>query len=227
MKYINLYNPDLRRRVDVLEPRWVGLALLLVVVLLLVASLYSTFKAADVSAQLERAEQQLKNEKGSLAQTLERLKQGPSPVLVQELAATKQQLEVRKEVLALLQSGKLGVDKGFSEYFKGFSRLTMEGLWLTGLDIDAGGSEMEIRGRMMNQALLPEYLRRLNRESTFQGRAFAALDMAGVDEDAQAAKQPGSQPVAKAAAGMGTPVRYVEFVLRSREVSPPLQKEGQ
>lgn len=224
MKYINLYNPDLRRRVEVLEPRWVGLALLLVVVLLLVASLYSTFKAADVSAQLERAELQLKSEKDSLAQTLERLKQGPSPVLVQELAGAKQQLDARKEVLTMLQSGKLGADKGFSEYFKGFSRLSMEGLWLTGLDIDAGGTEMEIRGRMTNQALLPEYLRRLNREATFQGRSFAALDMAGVDEEAKVAN-PETPPAAKAASGRGAPVRYVEFVLRSREAQQ--QKEGQ
>lgn len=224
MKYINLYNPDLRRRVDILDPRWVGLALLLVVVLLLVASLYSMFRASSVSAALELAEQQLKTNKEVLAQSLERLKQGPNSALLQELAGAKRQLDARKEVLTMLQSGKLGADKGFSEYFKGFSRLSMEGLWLTGLDIDAGGTEMEIRGRMTNQALLPEYLRRLNREATFQGRSFAALDMAGVDEEVQAAK-PETPQTAKAASGRGAPARYVEFILRSREA--PQQKESQ
>jgi hypothetical protein len=62
---------------------------------------------------------------------------------------------------------------------RALSRQHLDGLWLTGLSIGEAGGDLEIRGRMSSQALLPEYLRRLEREPVFQGRQFAALDMQG------------------------------------------------
>jgi hypothetical protein len=37
---------------------------------------------------------------------------------------------------------------------------------------------MEIRGRTLDPALLPEYIRRLNAEPAFRGHRFAALSVA-------------------------------------------------
>lgn len=217
-QYINLYNPDLRRSRDYLDFHWVAGVLAAVLCLLVLGTVYSTLRASFLAKQVAERQGQLKAVKEDLERTMEAMKHGPDAGLQAEAAQLKQDLDVRREALQMLRSGKLGGDAGFSSFLQGFSRLTMEGLWLTGFDIDGSSGEMEIRGRMVNQALLPEYLRRLNREASFQGRSFAALNMAGVEPGADLAPQaaPGGVPP-KPAAAMGQPQRYVEFALRSRE----------
>jgi hypothetical protein len=55
---------------------------------------------------------------------------------------------------------------------------------------------MEIRGRTIDPALLPEYIQRMNKEPAFQGRAFSALKLAEGKIDVA----PGTPAVANAAA---------------------------
>ncbi|MDE2584906.1 MAG: hypothetical protein KGN39_05860, partial [Betaproteobacteria bacterium] len=95
-------------------------------------------------------------------------------------------------------------------------------LWLTGFEIGPGGLEMEIRGRMVNQSLLPRYIQRLDNEPRFRGRRFAALEMRGVDGSDKAEKD-SDKPAGLPASGLAKtepsagPAKYVEFVLRSSE----------
>jgi hypothetical protein len=56
-----------------------------------------------------------------------------------------------------------------------FSRQTLQGVWLTGFDITAGGDELTIAGRALSADLVPAYLQRLNREAAIQGRQFGSM----------------------------------------------------
>ena len=76
-----------------------------------------------------------------------------------------------------MESGSVGSSRGFSDYLRGFARQAQDGLWLTGFFIGAGGSDIEIRGRMQNAGALPEHIRRLGGEAVFRGRNFSALNM--------------------------------------------------
>lgn len=132
----------------------------------------------------------------------------PDARLEAELASARALLVLRSDIVAALKKG-LGEDSAsFAEYLRGFARQTVSGLWLTGFVIGEGGA-MEIRGRMTDPALLPEYIRRLNSEKAFQGRAFAALKVSAgkAVADAPAAGQTPAAAPASAAAP------YHEFVL--------------
>lgn len=101
----------------------------------------------------------------------------PDAQLEAKLAATREQLAVSRQVVAVLDKG-LGADTtNFAEYLRGFARQTPKGVWLTRVVIRAGGDDMEIHGRLLDAALLPDYIRRLNGEPAFRGRSFAALQL--------------------------------------------------
>lgn len=99
------------------------------------------------------------------------------PARMQEarIAALQSQLDDRQQIVDALQSGAIGTTAGFSEYMRAFSRQRMDGLWLTGFDIAAGGKELMLRGRTLGADLVPAYLAGLNREVPMQGRQFASM----------------------------------------------------
>jgi hypothetical protein len=113
--------------------------------------------------------------------------------LIAELDSAETSVRRRGDIARLLESGAIGSTGGFSDYLRGFARQAPEGLWLTGFTIGAGGNDMEIRGSMLNPATLPDYIRRLGTEKSFQGRNFAALTMNRADA------APAAQPAGAAA----------------------------
>jgi len=74
-----------------------------------------------------------------------------------------------------LRRGLVGTTGGFSEYMRVFSRQAVQGLWLTGFDVAAGGDELTITGRTLNAELVPTYIQHLNREAAIQGRNFGSM----------------------------------------------------
>lgn len=84
-----------------------------------------------------------------------------------------------------------------SDYLLAFARQAQASVWLTGFSLTGADRALEIRGRMLDASVLPDYLRRLNAEPRFKGRSFAQLEI-------RATPLPGEPP---------SP--YPEFVLRS------------
>jgi Tfp pilus assembly protein PilN len=94
-----------------------------------------------------------------------------------ELAQLLSQIKRRKDVIDAVKGGAAGTSAGFSEFMLAFSRRSVDGVWLTGFDIDAGGRELTLSGRALSADLVPRYLEGLNRESLMQGRQFASLQV--------------------------------------------------
>lgn len=172
---INLINPALRPQRD-----WLSLpnvVLVVAVILLVEIGFY-------VSARVEQAG--LAKQTAALADDSKRVQeqllvlskslsdQRPDPALATQIEERTEALRATEQVLSALQTTNTSA-QGFSGFFQGFSRQVMGGLWLTEIQVDAGG--LSIRGRMQDANLLPAYIRRLNAEPTFQGRLFSALDM--------------------------------------------------
>ena len=202
---INLLNPALRRRRD-----WLTATPLALVCVTLLALVVVGYGAARVQAdgrerEAERLSAQLKAAQARLVETAKAVAaRKPNALLLADLANARAQLQARQGLMTVLASGAIGNTSGFSAYLRGFARQVPSGLWLTGFTIDAGGSAMEIRGRMLDPAALPEYIRRLNAEPAFQGRSFATLSIRRPDD------KPG---VAAAGSSSAGPAGYVDFVL--------------
>jgi hypothetical protein len=175
---INLYNPALAPKVQLLSGQRLvlGLAAVLAVCLLISAAV-----GMD-AARLTRAERaqaahlaQLQSEVTALTQQVAGRK--PSGELQAELQKLEALLAARHEVMALLASGSLGDTRGISEYLRAFARQTTDGLWLTGLSITGAGNDIVIQGRTLDADLVPAYLQKLRRETTLRGHGFGSLSV--------------------------------------------------
>ena len=215
---INLYHERFRKQRNLLTLTNVAIAGAAMLAVVLIASALAAGSASSrqAEARLALAEfKMVKDEFDSIAKAQAALT--PSPQLASELVTAEQLVQRRENVATLLESGAVGNTAGFAPYLGGLARQVPEGLWLTGFRIDAGGREMEIRGRMFSPLALPEYIRRLGTEKIFQGRSFAALTMdrpaevpaARVANTATSANAPNAANATQAA----PPPRYIEFVL--------------
>lgn len=134
-----------------------------------------------------------------------------NPVLIHARDELQGRVDDRKQILDTLAKGSPEEGKGFSDYFRGLAKRTVSGLWLTGFTVGAGGSGIEIRGRMTDQSVLADYIRRLEQEEVFKNIQFSALEVS-TPEDGDGKKDTGND--ASAAAKTGAPANYLEFVLK-------------
>lgn len=212
---INLYHPRFLKQRDLLTLSNVVLAVVATYVLLAAAGGWAWQNAASRQQAATVAEAQLRSAKEHVeAETRAAAARKPSAQITGELENAEALLRRRVEIAGLLESGAVGSMGGFAEFLRGFARQTPEGLWLTGFKIGSGGNDMEIRGSMLTQTALPDYIRRLGAEKAFQGRNFAALTMNRVDP------APAVSPAGQGAAVIPTrtpAARPIDFVLMPRQ----------
>jgi len=178
-RQINLYDPALLRKRDWFALSNVVLATAALVMCVVVAGLLAKRELPTLKAQATTNNTQLKAMREQVLVLGQRVAdRKPDPRVEHELAAARLLTGMRGEILQTLRQ-RLGQDADpFADYLRGFARQAVTGLWLTAFTYDAASGSMEIHGRTIDPALLPEYIRRLNREPAFRGRAFAALKLA-------------------------------------------------
>ncbi len=93
------------------------------------------------------------------------------PVLQSELAglrATRKRVQRDLQIIARHH----GSSGGFSAFFGGLARNTLNGLWLSNVGVAAGGAELRLHGQATAPELVPRLLQSLATEPAFAGRAF-------------------------------------------------------
>ena len=175
---INLYDPELRRRVELLTLTNLVLTSLVLLSIVILAATWLNLRRDKREAEattLSLQSKLLQDQVQSLGQRIGTQK--PNLPLEQSLATLKEQLSARSGMLALLQRGLGPAAVSFAEYLRGLARQTPHGLWLTGFVVNGDGGGMEIQGRTVDPALVPGYIKRLNVEQSFHGVAFSALQL--------------------------------------------------
>lgn len=225
---INLYEARLRPSQEWLTGRRVAVLALVLLVMLAGGTVFARLSAERAEKDLAAWKSEVLAEQEKLAALNKSFAERRLPAALQsELETTRAMLATRKDVVALIDSGRLGNSSGFSEIMYGFARQASGDLWLSGFSVSMGGQEIEIRGRLFDSGKLPGYVQRLSREPVFQGRRFAALDMQSIDADGSRSGSSDSVPAAPAGA---VPVarlpRHVEFVLRSENAGDATKATG-
>lgn len=217
---INLLNPIFHKTFDWLTAAPLAIATCALLMIIGGATAWASIRADSQEQAANQRSKTLKDNQERLVAMGKMIAESkPNEELANELANTIGLLRTREEVVKVLEEGTIGSTVGFAEFLRGFARQTPNGLWLTGFTIGPAGSEMEIHGRMLTPAALPEYIRRLKTEPVFQGRSFASLTIQKPDE----AKEKKAAEAQLAAAGKLTAPSsetnkevlpsFVEFVL--------------
>ncbi len=185
---VNLYDDALRPRAEPWRARHAAVAVALTLGLGWAAGSAIDGWAAGRRAQAVQHEQQT-------AALRQQVAQHAPDVRLAELEALRRLDAGQQRVQAALQA--LVGEPGYTPVFHALSRQAHPTLWLTGLSLGAGDGSIELRGRMLDAATLPDYLRRLNQEALLRGRRFEQLEIRSTDAAGEAAA-------------------ITEFVLRSR-----------
>ena len=191
---INLFDPRFRPQ----APHFSALTLVLaacgvLVALIAIGQIYA-YQNRRLDATFVQTEQRVKQlQEQTIRLSREWGQQGRNTALADELARAEEQLRQRRALLERIQGGSATSVEGFSPYLSALARQTMQGVWLTGVEVAGNSGDLVLKGRVTDSDLVPVYIQRLNREPIFQGRPVRELHLA-----------------AKAEAGR----RYVEFSLQ-------------
>ena len=213
---INLYDPALERQRDLLTATNVALAAAGLLAILGAWGGWGHWTAASLDSDHLAQEATLGNlraEATALDAQVKTLK--PNAQLAEDLAQTRRVVEARKEELDNIRVG-LGTESSpFSEYLRALARQGTGDPWLTGFTFQPspGGGMAELRGRTFDPALLPDYIKRLNKESVFRGQTFSALQMKASDSAAPAPGTPAPTSASPVPAGAPAAPSFVDFVL--------------
>jgi hypothetical protein len=181
---INLFDARFRRQ----KPHFSALTMVLAVaavsvLALLIRELYA-FQNRSLEATLAQTDKRVTELRGQAVRLGREFgAQGPSSALADELARLEEQLRVRRSLLEGIQGGASGdAEGGFSPYLTALARQTMQGVWLTGVEIGSASGSVLLKGRVVESELVPLYIQRLNREPLFKGREVRELRLAAKNE---------------------------------------------
>ena len=95
--------------------------------------------------------------------------------LDQDLKNIEAAIALRHSLLRELGTGGSPGSAGYSEYLRAFARQTVQGLWLTSIQIAEGGAQLTMSGRALQADLVPVLIGRLKQEPVLRGRPLEAL----------------------------------------------------
>jgi len=202
---INLFNPVFLRQKHYFSALAMVQALALIVAGIAAIYAYEVRQIRVLERVAAESDQQLTGRRTQLlAFSKQFSEQGASKTLAEELAAAEARLQERRSLLEDVRTGVGGDIQGYSRYLAALARANTAGVWLIGLEIGKSG-DLVIKGRALDSALVPVYIRALNRQEPFSGRRVSELRLAAKTEPAP---PPAVKPAAPAA-----PTRYIEFSL--------------
>lgn len=204
---INLFNPAFQPQKQVLSSASIALALGVVVAGIALLALAGTMETAELRQQAASGAAQLEKRQPRLeAANREFTPRQKDATLDAQIAQADAQLAAMRHISGALTRGELGDTSGFAGYFKALARQGMQGLWLTGVTVGAGGAQIGIKGRAVDPAMVPGYLNRLTHEPLMQGKSFASLQIG--EAAPLAAQDAEGKPATR-------PAPYIEFSLQS------------
>lgn len=197
---INLFNPALLRKRDWFALSNIVLGAGVLVALAMGTGFFVRGGLPELQARAMNGETQLKAMREQVLVLGKRVAERKTdPRIEQELASTRMVAKAHGEVLQTLRHQLSAEEPQFADYLRGLARQSMDGLWITGFTWNSGGDGLQLRGRTIDPALLPEYIRRLNREPAFRGQSFSALNVAEGKPDGDEVKDaPVADPSRKA-----------------------------
>lgn len=200
---INLYSPIFRKQPKVFSANTMLQGVALIVAVVTVFYYILSLQTSLLEIRAAESSRQLKSE-------LERLKAygvtespaGRAKALAERRKTLEASLAAQKQALDAFASGGVGRTEGYAALLRALARVSMDGVWLTRIQIAEGSGELSIFGKATRPELVPAYLERLRSEPALRAQTFNRLE---VTRPAPVAAAPGA-PVA---------LLPVEFVLAS------------
>lgn len=177
MQQINLYLPEFRPSRDSLRAVHMGWGLLGIFILLLVVSAYTMYQQTLLREPLAQSQQEQQNLHAQL-QILATQKPAQSGAdLDLNIQQLQQELQRRKQILAMISSQNLGNDKGFSAQLSTLAQASLNTISLETFSLQNGGTYAELSGKARSADQIPLYLQKLRADPSFAHVGFGVMNV--------------------------------------------------
>jgi hypothetical protein len=208
---INLFNPAFQPQKKIFSANAMAAALGVLVLGLVGTGVYAKVRVMRLETRVAQGEQNVQAAQKRLeAAAAEFAPRTKDSRLEAEVADAQAEHDALQRVADVIRRGDLGNTEGYAEYFRALARQSVDGLWLTGVTIAGAGTEIGVRGRALDPALVPGYLARLRNERVLQGKPVGSMQIG----QATTVKVRGADGKETEA-----PAPYVEFSLQSAAAS--------
>lgn len=173
IQQVNLYTDELRPTKEPLQARAAGGLLIVLLVFLILAGGFAHWESGNARESQQAMQAQvnaLQDELAALEQTVAAKVEDPD--LVNVMRELDQAVQQRRLVLSQVESLVLTDGGYFSAYLEALARQTLDGLWLTTIDLGRSASDIRLTGQTRAGERVPEYLQRLSNEPAFNGSEF-------------------------------------------------------
>lgn len=186
MQQINLYQTQ-RLPVKKKQPLsgLMILAIGLLAVLAFGAFYYSEYQQQQIHinrlTQLKEQEQKQKKQVDELKKKLAQMeKNGQLQRKIELLTAERNQKQL---IINRLKDPSFANTKGFSSHLEGLAEQKVPDLWLTGILLEQGGTQLLLDGSTLQASLVPHYLQRLSSEDAYSGKQFRTFLLERPEEE--------------------------------------------
>ena len=173
---INFFNPLFLEKKKYFSAVTMTQALGLIVLGMAVFYVFAFWQDRNLARQIGesgRAYEQQKQQFAKIAAELSPEKREAQ--LDQDLRSIEAAIALRRSLMGELGTGGRAGPAGYSEYLRAFARQTVQGLWLTSIQIAEGGGQLTMSGRALQADLVPVLIGRLKQESVLRGRPLEGL----------------------------------------------------
>jgi len=180
---INLHQDTDRRARQPVDSVHIAVASVVTLVVLAGLTGYGWWRAdrAEAAAAAAAAERDaLEQETAALTEELQALRRDADR---DELAPLRAELAAKRQLRDYLAEGPLAERDGFSSHLQGLARQVVDDLWLTRIDLTAGGSQMRLRGRTLDPDRVPAFISGLRAEAPYEGQIFRRFAIERAEEE--------------------------------------------
>ena len=173
---INLFNPLFLEKKKYFSAVTMTQALGLIVLGMTLFYAFAFWQDRSLARQIAesgRAYEQQKQQFGKITAELSPEKREAQ--LDQDLKSIEAAIALRRSLMGEFGKGGPAGPGGYSEYLRAFARQTVQGLWLTSIQIAEGGGQLTMSGRALQADLVPVLIGRLKQESVLRGRPLEGL----------------------------------------------------
>lgn len=97
----------------------------------------------------------------------------------------KAEVESNEKLIELVKLTSIGTTKGFHQALQDLSEFHLNGVWLSEIKLQEGGSDILLRGGAVSADKIPEYLASLEKGVAFKGVPFKVIQLKRGDDQSQ------------------------------------------
>jgi hypothetical protein len=132
-------------------------------------------------AQLKKQKKKQQKQVGELKKKLAQMEKNEQ--LQRKIELLTAERNQKQLIINRLKDPSYANTKGFSPHLQGLAEQKIPDLWLTGILLERGGTQLLLDGSALQASLVPSYLQRLSSEDAYRGKQLSTFLLERPEEE--------------------------------------------